>query len=320
MVMATRPANPTAPVPVEHPADLHGDHAQPRLEPGLFCIRGHPRSGTNWVGRLLNLHPEVCCRGEFHFQVLQNAVEHFCSHQHQLGSRPHIEPVVRAKLDEMVRACLRAAFADQPDARWRGDRTPSPLRAMFDDTRHILVRRDGRDVLVSFTFHQLRGAGGVFTRLPFQRVMAEQIAAFAHDPRHFDNHPEQLLSREQWVRHAARQWATRALDDEQTRAQLDQRSAVPPVLVVCYEQLHEDIEAQRTRLYRYLDLDPTRAEPIDRASGTVPGFRQDNPAAFRRKGEVGDWKRYFTDDTKRWFKEEAGEALVRLGYESTQDW
>lgn len=320
MVMTTRPANPMKPVHIEQTAGVHSAPSQPRLEPGLFCIRGHPRSGTNWVSRLLNLHPEVCCRGEFHFQAIQNAVDHFCRYKHQLGSRPHVEPIVRQKLDELIRACLGAVFADCPQARWRGDRTPSPLRDLFDDTRHILVQRDGRDVLVSFTFHQLRGAGGIFTRLPFQRVMADQIAAFKHDPRHFDTHPDELLSREQWVRHAARQWATRALADEQTRAQLDQRTITPPVLVVRYEQLHDDIEAQHLRLYRYLDLDPSQAEPIDRSSGTVPGFMQDNPAAFRRKGEVGDWKRYFTDDTKRWFKEEAGEALVRLGYEHGQDW
>jgi hypothetical protein len=31
-----------------------------------FFVRRHPRSGTNWVGALLNLRPEINCFGEFH--------------------------------------------------------------------------------------------------------------------------------------------------------------------------------------------------------------------------------------------------------------
>lgn len=324
MVMTTSRTNTPAALPIDVPhtvEEVARSVVRPaRVEPGLFCVRGHPRSGTNWVSRLLNLHPQVCCRGEFHFQALQNAVDNFCQYKHQLGSRPHVEPVVRASLDEMIRSCLGAVFADRPEARWRGDRTPSPLRAMFDDTRHILVQRDGRDVLVSFTFHQLRGAGGMFSRLPFQRVMAGAIASFEHDTLHFENRPDELLGEEQWVRHAARLWSMRVLADEKAHAEMARERDTDPVLVVRYERLHEDLHAQRNRLYRFLDLDPDDAAPVGHASGTALGFRKNDPAAFRRKGEVGDWKRYFTDNAKRWFKEEAGEALVRLGYENNLNW
>jgi len=39
-----------------------------------------------------------------------------------------------------------------------------------------------------------------------------------------------------------------------------------------------------------------------------------------RSGKTGEWKKLFTEDHKRIFKEVAGDLLVRLGYEKNNDW
>jgi hypothetical protein len=39
-----------------------------------------------------------------------------------------------------------------------------------------------------------------------------------------------------------------------------------------------------------------------------------------RSGKTGGWKEYFTEEHKSLFKEMAGDLLVRLGYETTNDW
>ena len=39
-----------------------------------------------------------------------------------------------------------------------------------------------------------------------------------------------------------------------------------------------------------------------------------------RKGKIGDWKNHFTEEHKRVFKEVAGKALIKLGYENGYDW
>lgn len=39
-----------------------------------------------------------------------------------------------------------------------------------------------------------------------------------------------------------------------------------------------------------------------------------------RSGKTGEWKKYFTAEHKRIFKESAGDLLVRLGYETSNDW
>jgi Sulfotransferase domain len=47
---------------------------------------------------------------------------------------------------------------------------------------------------------------------------------------------------------------------------------------------------------------------------------QEDPSSFYRKGIAGDWKNHFTEEDRRAFKEEAGELLIRLGYEEDLDW
>jgi sulfotransferase 6B1 len=39
-----------------------------------------------------------------------------------------------------------------------------------------------------------------------------------------------------------------------------------------------------------------------------------------RSGKTGGWEQYFTDEHKKLFKDVAGDLLVRLGYEKSNDW
>ncbi len=39
-----------------------------------------------------------------------------------------------------------------------------------------------------------------------------------------------------------------------------------------------------------------------------------------RSGKTGEWKKYFTEEHKKIFKDVAGDLLVRLGYEKDNDW
>jgi hypothetical protein len=47
---------------------------------------------------------------------------------------------------------------------------------------------------------------------------------------------------------------------------------------------------------------------------------QEDPSSFFRKGVAGDWRSVFTEKDRRVFKEEAGQLLVRLGYENDDSW
>jgi len=88
--------------------------------------------------------------------------------------------------------------------------------------------------------------------------------------------------------------------------------------VIKYEDLHADVKAEREKLFLFLGVKPNLAAKIK--GHLKPGFGEERPNEFLRKGTVGDWKNYFTDQTKVWFKEEAGEELRLQGYVADGDW
>ncbi len=57
--------------------------------------------------------------------------------------------------------------------------------------------------------------------------------------------------------------------------------------------------------------------------GSKDGSRkpgEEDSTSFFRKGVADDWRGVFTEEDRQAFKEEAGETLVRLGYEKDEDW
>ncbi len=90
--------------------------------------------------------------------------------------------------------------------------------------------------------------------------------------------------------------------------------------VVRYEDLVEDPVTQARAMYEFLNVDPDKAGAPSTKTYTSAGFDREDPNSFYRKGAIGDWKNYATDDFKSWFKECAGAALVATGYENDLNW
>jgi hypothetical protein len=51
----------------------------------------------------------------------------------------------------------------------------------------------------------------------------------------------------------------------------------------------------------------------------VSGIQPKKSHTFR-SGKTGEWKKHFTDEHKKLFKDVAGDLLVKLGYETDNDW
>ena len=190
---------------------------------------------------------------------------------------------------------------------------PVTMPLAISDAAYISIVRDGRDVLVSRAFHLYNHAEvhRLFKRIP---AMAETHKKFQVDPWYFQKHPEELLCHETMVRESMMWWRDHVESDVEA-------AKANPDLQVCfvrYEDLHKDTAAERTKLFEFLDVDPKRAAKIK--GDLKPGFRNERPTEFLRKGTVGDWKNYFTDDTKTWFKEEAGQTMIDHGYVDSMDW
>jgi len=60
--------------------------------------------------------------------------------------------------------------------------------------------------------------------------------------------------------------------------------------------------------------------PREKALSVLVEAIQPKKSHTFRSGKTGGWRDHFTDDHKKLFKEVAGDLLVRLGYETSNDW
>jgi hypothetical protein len=94
----------------------------------------------------------------------------------------------------------------------------------------------------------------------------------------------------------------------------------PEVLTIHFEDLIHNRGAALTRIMDHLlarlPLQAPRELILDSLESSI------NPAKSPtfRSGKTGEWKKYFTDEHKRIFKEVAGDLLIRLGYEKDKNW
>jgi hypothetical protein len=286
------------------------------------------RSGTNWVGNLLNLHPKISCSGEFYFDEIQAVRDKLIQSGYSLLSHPVVKKAADECFEEFIKTCIMSAgnLKKKKNVIWYGDRTPRDIEPILvSGGRYFLVIRDPRDIIVSWAYHLLRlklsGNPDDPHKIHFDQFpkLYEKRAVFKRDQAYYKKHPHELLSdNEPWVRVIAQQWQQRMQLNLLSVKKIENRQLDAAVLIVKYEDLHQNLEKERVKIYRFLDLDPREADPVNEM--TLPGFKYENFNSHYRKGIVGDWKTYFMPNVARWFNEEAGESLIEFGYETKPDW
>jgi hypothetical protein len=94
----------------------------------------------------------------------------------------------------------------------------------------------------------------------------------------------------------------------------------PEVLTIHFEDLINDRPAALTRIMDHLlaraPLPASRQLILDSLETSI------NPkkSPTFRSGKTGEWKKHFTDEHKKIFKDVAGDLLVKLGYEKNDNW
>jgi hypothetical protein len=269
----------------------------------VFFVCGVAKSGTTWLQRILDAHPEVRCAGEGHFitRFSQPAADVIRSYNDALRreteqvyeGRPFYPGVDQAEFDEMVRGfilgrlCARAT--DQ--TRWVGDKTPAythqlqPLNRLFPQAKIFHIVRDPRDVAVSRMAHVYR--------------------AGAHDAL--------TPGRERYddaVQSAVAQW-TSAIHEVDTFAQAHPGR----VHDVRYCGLHKDPHGEMTKLFQALGVSTEPAlmariaaeTSFEALAGRPAG--QEDLRSFLRKGVPGDWQTRLDPDSARLIYERCGELM-----------
>ena len=283
---------------------------------GTFIVTGVTKSGTTWLQRMLDSHPEIACGGESKLNVfltqLGPAVRAYNEALNKTNAKIYKEEAVYQPLTQaQAVAVMQYLFLDRLGAvrraaetagklgalKWIGDKDPdykrelTSWRSILPEMRIVSTTRDGRDCYVSLWFH-----------LYPER---EPLAAENRDD---------FIGRIQG--HAAT-WR-----DTMAKFQKDATNFQGRHFAVRYESLLEDAQGEMTRLFEWFGCDAseaTVADVVTRNAFTVAsGGRQPgeaDPKSFLRKGIAGDWKNHFDEECNKRYCEVAGEALTAAGYE-----
>ena len=322
--------------------------ARRSLRPGqyeeVFFIAGEMRSGTSWLRRTLDAHPEIACGQEGSFfgrdydheeiPVYAGPVSSFTralavSEEfrvwHELPwnrwtdcYEEDLRTLTRLSIDYFL-----AKEIARTGKRIVGDKSPQhtgcldEIHEIYPDARVIHIVRDGRDVAVSTVHHWWRLAkdrpGGVFELTPEELEIRD---AYLEDREGFLASGRSIFTEER-LGQLARRWSYRV-----GKAHRDGTALYGErYLEIRYEDLLRD--APNT-LRRILELLRARggdnviercilASSFERASNRRQG--EEDSRSFFRKGVAGDWRSVFTQRDREIYEELAGDQLIRMGYD-----
>jgi hypothetical protein len=317
----------------------------------IFFVVGHQKSGTTWLMKILDSHPEILCQGEGRpfgrdwrqedlkqkpisypptslYNAILSAEDLRYWVQRSVWSRrdnaeEHLINLTRLAVEYfLIQRLLKTG------KKFVGDKTVlhgteilKEIATICPDAKVIHIIRDGRDVLVSQIHHrwnQAEDQGGMGKITPEQLAKRE---AYRKDPQTLLETGEGIYS-DGWLAGNAAKWSRKVgIAVKDGPALLGANYAE-----VRYEDLLGRPEEETRRLLRFLGADAseqTVRECVSAASfERLAGGRKRGQEAisFFRKGIAGDWKNVYTEQNKQDFKAVAGDLLVELGYEEDNNW
>lgn len=94
----------------------------------------------------------------------------------------------------------------------------------------------------------------------------------------------------------------------------------PSVLAIHFEDLILERAATLSRIMEHLLVRAPLPVPRERILEALESAINPGKSPTFRSGKTGEWKKYFTPEHKKIFKNVAGDLLIRLGYEKNNDW
>ncbi len=303
-------------------------------------ILAAPRSGTTWLVRALNAHPDVYATELRAFGEYVDVV------QDQGAAKPRL----RITLDEYINALLnshqwaplgssrgevrddilcdvyatlqhhalqqsgKTVFVDKlTPYLGTSDRAIESIARVFPEAKVVVLLRDGRDVAVSGIMHWLTKS------VVGQALSIEQRLRRAFFLENATEPPKRFFTDDElgaWARH----WSEPIEAMQAHGGRLES-------LVVRYECMSRDISGELTRICTFLGVDASASAVRECAEAStfeaMSGGRRrgdDAPGQHVRKGIVGDWRRFFTTADAQVFDRIAGTCLIASGYEPDSQW
>lgn len=317
-----------------------------------FFVVGQKKSGTTWLMKMIDSHPDILCRGEGRFfgkswrrdklkeskkqqqpTSLYNAISSAEDLRYWIERSPWGRSEdVGSHVDNLTRLAVEYFLTQElleTEKSLVGDKSPlltprdvEEIGSLYPEAKIIHIIRDGRDTVVSAGHHIWNFSEDREGALKLQPEVLQRREAYRRDRQGLLESGQGLFAKQQ-IRGLSREWASNVgAAIEHGRARPDGE-----YIEVFYEDLLSSPEAELTRLLEFLGAG-TDEDTIERCVGSSSFDRlsngrqrgEESPTSFFRKGVAGDWKNSFTKRDKQVFKKQAGKLLVKLGYESDERW
>ena len=304
----------------------------------MFFLIGRSKSGTSWLMRLLNNHPEILCRGEGKFfgkdrpKSLYGALARARDLHRWLGRNPWTREDEDPNLEDIVANTVSYLMEEKLKKTKKkivGDKSPftrpgviKEIATICPHAKVVHIIRDGRDVAVSLVHHRWNRATDVGGPHNLSEEQLAKREAYREIPHAFGSGGQSIFD-DRYITEVAKSWSTSVAQAIADAPLLDNNYYYE----VRYEDLLADPVGEIRRLLAFLEADSSeevarecvKAASFEQLSGGRTQGEEDS-ASFYRKGVADDWKNHFTERDKEIYKEEAGELLIRLGYEKDYDW
>lgn len=275
----------------------------------IFFVVGAPKSGTTWLQKMLDTHPDILCSGEGHFRRFIAEFGHIIKNYNQgqatianyvYEGNPCYAPFSDEMFDFLVTdfVCLMLGQRlSQKNATFIGDKTPLHVESMetlltlFPSAKFIHIIRDGRDMAISITRHSDRMANRPTTATG-QDIFYECIKEAAQ---RWHNAIQAALAFKQ--KFPAHYHELHYRDLKQSPL-----TTMEKVVTFLGAASSPDILTQMIEANRFEIL-------AGRTSGT------EDVTSFYRKGIVGDWVNHFDTRAIEIFNQYAGQSLEAVGYD-----
>ena len=295
---------------LQHEYDTRSARIRKVLEHDHFFICGAPKSGTTWIQRLLDSHPEIVCAGEGHFveamvAPLARLAQEYNKRQKLSAERvyegkPYYQGLQQPDLEFLSRTMIGLILSQRkiPEGtKCIGDKTPrytfrmNVLARLFPQSKFIHVIRDGRDVITSTCHHAFRAG---------QRAVVDKTR-----PEYF-SYTAQMAA--VWVKNGQ---AARNFGKKFPRR----------YRMIKYEDMHAQPETTLDSLLQFLDVkndmavikDCISQNEFKKLSGGRDVGEEDKNSYFR-KGAPGDWKNFLSNSALKGVYQQAAPLLKELGY------